>query len=123
MQKEIAVVGLTTKFVNPTHSGTVVITSSPNTNVSINSKNVYAGVVNFTITAGTDGSITNATGTGSFITTSTTTQADSQLVLRKGDLSIPVTMTGTNPSPPPPTSTYVTIIEVDDPGQTDVLSD
>lgn len=121
--KEIAVQGSTLKFQNPAHSGTITITTPPSTNTKVDSKGVYAGVLTVTISNGSDGSITNATGTGTITPTALFVKVDGQLVIRKGDFSIPITMTGQNPSPPPPTSTYLTTVEIDDPNQTNTKAD
>ena len=120
---EVAVLDCTLKFQNSSHSGTIVISTLPSTNTKVDNNGVYAGVLTVVITAGTDGSITNATGTGTISPTALFVKIDGQLVIRKGDSSIVITMTGTNPSPPPTNSTYLTTVEIDDPNQTSTKAD
>jgi len=123
MSKELAVVGMTFKFVNPAHSGTVTVTGIASTKVKAGGQYIYKNNLTISITAGSDGSITNATGTGTMVATSTKLKTENIIPLRKGDKSIVITMTGTNPSPPPPTSTYTTQVEIDNAGQTKVKGD
>lgn len=119
---ELAVVGMTFKFVNPAHSGTVTVTGLASTKIKASGQFVYKDTLAISISNGSDGSITNATGVGTMIATSTKNREISDLlfILRKGDKSIIITMTGDNPSPPPPTAQYNTQVEIDDPGQTKV---
>jgi hypothetical protein len=117
MSENIAVVGMTFKFVNPAHSGTVTVTGSASNKVKADSKFLYKDNLTISIANGSDGSITNATGTGYMIATSTKLKTENVKPLRKGDQSNIITMTGTNPSPPPPTLTYTTQVEIDDAGQ------
>lgn len=123
--KELAVLGLTTKFVNPSHTGIVTIISSPSTKVTAENKGVYKDLMNISITNGSDGSTTtNATGSGVINATSTKIKIENIPPIRKGDQNlIPILMTGTNNSPPPPTSTYTTIVEIDNPGQVKVYGE
>ena len=114
----MAVVGMTFKFVNPAHSGTVTVTGVPSTKLKAGGQFAYKDTLAISITAGTDGSITNASGVGTMMATSTKLTTEAIKPLRKGDKSIVITMTGTNPAPPPPTATYTTQVEIDDPGQT-----
>ena len=124
MAKEyIATSSLTFRFQNPAHSGTVSVITPSNPNMKIDSLNTYAGIITVSISNGTDGSITNATGIGTISPTSIFTKLDSNYVIREGDQSISIVMTGQNPSPPPPTSTYTTVIIVDTAGQTSTKSD
>jgi hypothetical protein len=118
MSKELAVVGMTFKFVNPAHSGTVTVTGIASTKVKAGGQFIYKNNLTISIANGSDGSITNATGTGTLIATSTKLKTENVIPLRKGDKSTIITMTGTNPSPPPPTSTYTTQVEIDNAGQT-----
>ncbi len=123
-QEYIAVEGMTLSFQNPAHSGTITVTPlQASVTTKIDNKGVYSGPIAITISAGTDGSITNATGAGTFIPSSTSTKVDNKFVLRKDDITIPITMTGTNPSPPPPTSTYITVVKISAAGQTSTKSD
>lgn len=122
--KELAVVGMTFKFVNPAHSGTVTVTGIASTKVKAGGQFVYKTLLSISISNGSDGSTTiNATGTGIMIATSLKNKADGQFVLRKGDKSTVITMTGDNVSPPPPTLTYTTQVEIDDPGQNKVTGE
>lgn len=122
----LAVEGMTFKFVNPAHSGTVTVTATaiPNstisTKVSCESRFTYMNNLIVVITNGSDGNITAATGTGTIPATAAKTLVQNIAPLRKGDQSVEITMTGTNPSPPPPTDTYITQVEIDDPGQSSV---
>ena len=118
MGKFIAVVGCSFSFVNPAHSGTVTVTSSPSTKVKADGNFVYTTPLSITITNGSDGSITNATGSGVINATATKVKVEGIFVMRVDDISVPITMTGTNPSPPPPTATYVTTVEINDAGNT-----
>jgi len=122
-KKDIAVVGMTFKFVNPAHSGTVTVVGLASTKNKAGGAFIYKTTLAITISNGSDGNVTNATGAGTIIATSTKALADNLPPLRKGDQSIPITMTGTNPSPPPPTLAYVTVVEIDDPGQNKVSSE
>jgi hypothetical protein len=118
--KEFAVVGMTFKFVNTAHSGDIAVTGISSIKVKAGNQFVYQNNLSITITNGSDGSITNATGSGTMTATSTKNLVENVAPLRKGDQSIVITMTGTNPSPPPPTAQYTTQVEIDDPGQTKV---
>jgi hypothetical protein len=119
--KEIAVVGMTFKFVNPAHSGTVTVTGAASTKVKAGGQFVYKTLLAISISNGSDGSTTiNATGTGVLIATAIKNKVDGQFVLRKGDQSTVIPMTGDNISPPPPTMAYTTVVEIDDPGQNKV---
>lgn len=118
MSKYIAVVGMTLGFVNPAHSGTITVTGASSTKVKAGGQFVYQTSLTISITAGTDGSITNATGTGTITATATKVKAETKLVLRVDDLSDVITMTGTNPAPPPPTATYTTQVKITNAGQT-----
>jgi len=118
--KDLSVTGMTFKFVNPAHSGTILITGIASSKVKAGGSFVYKTTLAISITAGSDGNITNATGAGVIIGTSLKVLVDNSAPLRKGDKSVPITMTGTNPSPPPPTLAYITVVEIDDPGQNKV---
>ena len=118
MSKELAVVGMTFKFVNPAHSGTVNVTGVASTKLKAGGQFVYKDNLTISIVNGSDGSTTiNATGTGTMTATSTKLKTENVKPLRKGDKSIIITMTGTNMSPPPPTMTYTTQVEIDNSGQ------
>jgi hypothetical protein len=123
MMKEVAVLGCTWKLLTG-HSGTVTVVTPASTKTKCKNgimKGVYKDNLAITIASGSDGSITNATGSGTINATSTTTKVENQYVLRKGDKNIvPIVMTGTNPSPPPPTLAYNETVEIDDPGQSSV---
>ena len=123
--KEFAVEGLTFKFVNPAHSGTVTVTGAASTKAKKIPENkfVYLNNLSISISNGSDGSITNATGTGTMTATATKNKCEGVFPLRKGDQSGIITMTGTNPSPPPATAQYTTQVEIDDPGQTKSLGE
>jgi len=119
--KELAVEGMTFKFVNPAHSGNVVINDPPSSKNKCIGNGIYKDNLSINITNGSDGSITNGTGAGNIAATGSKVKIDNNiLVLRKGDQSGNITITGTNPSPPPPTLQYTTQVEIDDPGQTKV---
>lgn len=117
--KEIAVVGCTWKF--PTgHSGTVTVISPASTKMTCSSLGVYKDNLSVSISAGTNGTVSNATGTGTINATATKTKCEGSFVLRKGDSNlIPIVMTGTITSPPY-TGTYNETIEIDSAGQTKV---
>jgi len=118
MSEFIANNSMTFKFENPAHSGTVTITTPASTKVKAGGVGVHKDNMAIVISNGSDGSITNATGSGVINATAQKAKADGVLVLREGDKNnIPIVMTGTNPSPPPPTSTYTTVVVIDDPGQ------
>jgi len=119
--KYIAVEGCTLSFRNPSHSGTITITSPASSKVKADNKGVYKSLLNVVISNGTDGSTTSsATGSGVIIATATKTKADNIFVLRIDDESAVITMTGTSMSPPPPTSTYTTTVYISDAGQSKV---
>jgi hypothetical protein len=118
MSELLAAEGMTFKFLNPAHSGNVAVTGIASLKAKGENKGVYLNNLAITITNGSDGSITNATGSGTMIATAQKILIENQIPLREGDQSIDIIMTGTNPSPPPPTSTYTTKVEIDDPGQT-----
>ena len=120
---ELAVTGMTFKFVNLAHSGTVTVTGNASTKVSSETKFVYLDTLTITIAGGTDGTVTGATGAGTMIATSLKTLIETKAPLRKGDQSIPITMTGNPPSGSSSPTTYVTIVEIDNPNQTKSLSE
>jgi len=111
----IAVQGMTFKFVNPAHSGVVTVTGAPSIKVKAGS-GVYKDKLTIAISAGTDGTVVNATGSGNIPATAAKTKADGSLVLRKGDQSIDILMAGTIPGSGP--GSYTTKVEILDPGQT-----
>lgn len=117
-QEFFAVTDMSLDFVNSGDSGDITITGSPSTKVKADNKFVYQEGTIITITNGSNGSITNATGSGAMVATTTKNFAENKRMLRNGDRSAPIIMTGTNPSPPPATATYVTVVEIDDPNQT-----
>ena len=124
MSEYIATENMTFKFDNPAHSGTVTIITTASIKVKADGNAVHKDLMAVSITGGSDGSITNATGAGVINATSTKVKADNVLVLRKDDKNnIPIVMTGTNPAPPPPTSIYTTVVVIDDPGNTKVKAE
>jgi len=124
MSKELAVVGMTFKFVNPAHSGTVNVTGSASTKLKAGGQFVYKDNLTISIVNGSDGSTTiNATGTGTMTATSIKLKTENVKPLREGDKSIVITMTGDNMSPPPPTMTYTTQVEIDNAGQNKTIGE
>lgn len=103
------------KFINPAHSGSIVIVTPPSTKVKAGGVGVHINNMAIVITGGTDGMVTAASGSGTFPATASKVKADGALVLRKGDQSIDIVMTGVNPDSSP--GTYTTKVEIDDPGQ------
>lgn len=121
MGKYIAVDGMTLSFDNPAHSGNISILGLPSLKMKCDGKGVYKDLLAISISNGTDGSITNATGAGVINASAIKVKSEGQFVLRVDDKNnIPIVMTGTNPSPPPPTSTYTTVVKITDAGQTKV---
>lgn len=120
MSEFLAVVGMTFKFVNPAHTGSITVVGSPSTKLKAGVNFAYKDNLSISISNGSNGSITNATGVGTMLATALKNLIESSKPLRKGDKSTIITMTGTNPSPPPATSTYTTQVEIDDPGQNKV---
>jgi len=124
LSEYIATENMTIKFDDDAHSGTITIVTPASTTVKADSGAVHKDLMAVSITGGSDGSITNATGAGVINATSEKVKVDNLFVLRKDDKNdIPIVMTGTNPAPPPPTSTYTTDIYIDDPGNTKVKAE
>lgn len=116
--KYIAVQNCTLSFVNPSHTGTINIISPPSTTVKVDNKGVYTSPLAISISNGSDGSITNATGTGTIIATATFVKVDNQFVIRVDDESLPITMTGTPPPPGTGPNTYITQVRITNANQT-----
>lgn len=122
--KEIALSTATLKINPASIGGTATITTAASTVELANSLGIYTGTITVQVTGTTQGNcVQNTPAIGTIVPTSVNL-ASGGAPIRKGDISAIITINGTDSSggPPVPCS-YTCTVEIDDPGQTDVLSD
>jgi len=115
--KYVAVLGCTLTFENPSHSGSISIITPPSLNTFVDNKGVYAGVLNISISDGTDGTVEESIGTGTITPTAIYSYIDGNLVIRVDDESNTITMNGTIPGTPPVAGSYTTKVKISNANQ------
>lgn len=118
MSEAIVVSGCKFKFPEGS-TGKATITTLPSSFTKINSKGVYSGPINVSITGWTNGTIKAGTGSGVINPNAKYTKADGKLVFLKGAKSESIPVTGTIETQPY-TDTKIITIEISDAGQSEI---